>query len=261
MTHDNVLLCDTKGVVYQGRTEGMNQWKSGHAVATRARTLTEALEGADAFFGLSVKGALTQPMVRGMAERPIIFAMANPDPEITPEEARAASPRRDHRHRPQRLPESGQQRARLPLHLSRCARRARAHHQRGDEDRRRGSARAIGARGRARRGQHRRRRAAPAVRPRIHHSQRLRSAPDFSSSAGSRQSGDGQRRGATPDRRSAQIRPRIVGPTRSDRERARRDHGKRSRRTRRRSSLPRAKRKRSCARRWRSATPATARRC
>ncbi len=93
MTHDNVLLCDTKGVVYQGRTEGMNQWKSGHAVATRARTLTEALEGADAFFGLSVKGALTQPMVRGMAERPIIFAMANPDPEITPEEARAASPR------------------------------------------------------------------------------------------------------------------------------------------------------------------------
>jgi malate dehydrogenase (oxaloacetate-decarboxylating)(NADP+) len=93
MTHDNVVLCDTKGVVYQGRTEGMNQWKSGHAVATAARTLEQALEGADAFFGLSVKGALTQPMVRGMAERPIIFAMANPDPEITPEEARAASPR------------------------------------------------------------------------------------------------------------------------------------------------------------------------
>jgi malate dehydrogenase (oxaloacetate-decarboxylating)(NADP+) len=93
MSHENVLLCDTKGVVYQGRAEGMNQWKSGHAVATRARTLSEALEGADAFFGLSVKGALTQAMVRGMAERPIIFAMANPDPEITPEEARAASPR------------------------------------------------------------------------------------------------------------------------------------------------------------------------
>ncbi len=59
------MLCDTKGVVYQGRTEGMNQWKSAHAVATRARTLTEAMEGADAFFGLSVKGALTQDMVRG----------------------------------------------------------------------------------------------------------------------------------------------------------------------------------------------------
>ena len=70
----------------------MNQWKSGHAVQTKARTLSEALEGADIFFGLSVKGAMTQDMVRGMADKPIIFAMANPDPEITPEEARAASP-------------------------------------------------------------------------------------------------------------------------------------------------------------------------
>ena len=86
------MLCDTKGVVYQGRTEGMNQWKSGHAVQTRARTLSEALEGADIFFGLSVKGAMTEDMVRGMAPKPIIFAMANPDPEITPEEARNASP-------------------------------------------------------------------------------------------------------------------------------------------------------------------------
>ncbi len=88
----HVILCDTKGVVYQGRTEGMNQWKSAHAANTKARTLTEALEGADAFFGLSVKGALTGPMVAAMADKPIIFAMANPDPEITPEEARAASP-------------------------------------------------------------------------------------------------------------------------------------------------------------------------
>ncbi len=92
MRPEHVTLCDTKGVVYQGRREGMNQWKSAHAVATRARTLTEAIEGADVFFGLSVKGALTQDMVRKMAERPIIFAMANPDPEITPEEARAAHP-------------------------------------------------------------------------------------------------------------------------------------------------------------------------
>jgi malate dehydrogenase (oxaloacetate-decarboxylating)(NADP+) len=92
MPQDNVVLCDTKGVVYQGRVEGMNQWKSGHAVATSARTLEQALVGADAFFGLSVRGALTQQMVRGMAGRPIIFAMANPDPEITPEEARAVSP-------------------------------------------------------------------------------------------------------------------------------------------------------------------------
>ena len=92
MRHGNITLCDTKGVVYQGRTEGMNQWKSAHAIETRARSLQDAIEGADVFFGLSVKGALTQPMVRAMADKPIIFAMANPDPEITPEEARAASP-------------------------------------------------------------------------------------------------------------------------------------------------------------------------
>ncbi len=91
MVPGNVTLCDTKGVVYRGRTEGMNQWKSGHAVETSKRTLTEALEGADAFFGLSIAGAVTQAMVRSMAGKPILFAMANPDPEITPEAARAAS--------------------------------------------------------------------------------------------------------------------------------------------------------------------------
>jgi malate dehydrogenase (oxaloacetate-decarboxylating)(NADP+) len=83
---ENVILCDTKGVVYQGRTEGMNQWKSAHAVKTDARSLAETLDGADVFLGLSAKGALTTPMVRSMAKNPIIFAMANPDPEITPEE-------------------------------------------------------------------------------------------------------------------------------------------------------------------------------
>ncbi|MCA1907061.1 MAG: NADP-dependent malic enzyme [Magnetospirillum sp.] len=87
--HDNVLLCDTKGVIYQGRTEGMNQWKSAHAVPTDARSLEQAMVGADVFMGLSVKGAVTPEMVRAMAARPIIFAMANPDPEITPEEVRA----------------------------------------------------------------------------------------------------------------------------------------------------------------------------
>ncbi|WP_095082727.1 NADP-dependent malic enzyme [Mesorhizobium sophorae] len=83
---DNITLCDTKGVVFQGRTEGMNQWKSGHAVKTEARSLAEALDGADVFLGLSAKGALTTAMVQSMAKNPIIFAMANPDPEITPEE-------------------------------------------------------------------------------------------------------------------------------------------------------------------------------
>jgi len=86
---ENVILCDTKGVIYQGRTEGMNQWKSSHAAVTKARTLEEAMVNADVFFGLSVKGALTPDMVRSMAPNPIIFAMANPDPEITPEEASA----------------------------------------------------------------------------------------------------------------------------------------------------------------------------
>jgi malate dehydrogenase (oxaloacetate-decarboxylating)(NADP+) len=86
----NVLLCDTKGVVYRGRQEGMNQWKSAHAVETLLRTLEEAMAGADIFFGLSAKGALTADMVKSMAPNPIIFAMANPDPEITPEDAQRA---------------------------------------------------------------------------------------------------------------------------------------------------------------------------
>ncbi len=84
--HDNLILCDTKGVIYEGRTEGMNQWKSAHAVKTDARTLADALVGADVFFGLSAKGAVTKDMVKSMAAKPIIFAMANPDPEITADE-------------------------------------------------------------------------------------------------------------------------------------------------------------------------------
>ncbi|MDE1972769.1 MAG: NADP-dependent malic enzyme [Hyphomicrobiales bacterium] len=86
---ENLVLCDTKGVIYEGRTAGMNQWKSGYAVKTKARTLAEAMEGADVFFGLSQKGAVSQDMVKAMAEKPIIFAMANPDPEITVEDVAA----------------------------------------------------------------------------------------------------------------------------------------------------------------------------
>ncbi|MET0365179.1 MAG: NADP-dependent malic enzyme, partial [Sphingobium sp.] len=89
---DNVIMCDSKGVIYQGRTEGMNQWKSAHAAKTDARTLADAMKGADVFLGLSVKGAVTQDMARGMAPNPIIFAMANPDPEITPPDAKAVRP-------------------------------------------------------------------------------------------------------------------------------------------------------------------------
>ena len=89
--HDNVLMCDRSGVIYQGR-EGLDQWKSAHAAKTDRRTLEEALKGADIFLGLSAAGALKPEMVKDMAPRPIIFAMANPDPEITPPEAKAARP-------------------------------------------------------------------------------------------------------------------------------------------------------------------------
>jgi len=90
--HENCIVCDTKGVIYQGRTEGMNQWKSAHAVNTDLRTLEEAMNGADVFLGVSAKGAVTQEMVQNMGDNPVIFAMANPDPEITPEEAHEVRP-------------------------------------------------------------------------------------------------------------------------------------------------------------------------
>jgi len=88
----NAILCDSKGIVYRGRTDGMNQWKSAHAVETKDRTLADALKGCDVFLGLSVKDAVTQDMVKTMAKAPIIFAMANPDPEITPEAVKAVRP-------------------------------------------------------------------------------------------------------------------------------------------------------------------------
>ena len=86
---ENLIMCDTKGVLYKGRTEGMNKYKERFAIDTPLRTLEEAAEGADVLYGLSSKGAFTPEMVRKMAANPIIFAMANPDPEITPEEALA----------------------------------------------------------------------------------------------------------------------------------------------------------------------------
>ena len=92
LPYENTILCDTKGVIYQGREEGMNQWKSAHAANTSLRTLEEAMEGADAVFGLSVKGAFTAEMIKSMASNPIVFAMANPDPEITPEEVAEIRP-------------------------------------------------------------------------------------------------------------------------------------------------------------------------
>ncbi len=90
--HENVTVCDRSGVIYRGRETGMDQWKSAHAIDTEARTLEEALQGADIFLGLSAGGALKPEWVKNMAAQPIIFAMANPDPEITPPDAKAVRP-------------------------------------------------------------------------------------------------------------------------------------------------------------------------
>lgn len=90
--HDNVIMCDRSGTIYQGRTDSMDQWKSAHAVDTPARTLEEALVGADIFLGLSAADALKPEWVKNMAPQPIIFAMANPDPEINPNAAKAVRP-------------------------------------------------------------------------------------------------------------------------------------------------------------------------
>jgi malate dehydrogenase (oxaloacetate-decarboxylating)(NADP+) len=115
----------------------MNQWKSAHAVETEARTLADAMEGADVFFGLSAKGALTPDMVKSMAPNPIIFAMANPDPgnhaggsQGGPPDAIVATGRSDYPNQVNNV-------LGFPYHLPRRARRARHHDQRGDEDRRR----------------------------------------------------------------------------------------------------------------------------
>jgi len=92
LPHDQLLMCDRTGVIFQGREEDMNQWKSAHAVKTDRRTLEEALDGADVFMGLSAAGALPAELLMKMAPRPIVFAMANPDPEITPPDAKRARP-------------------------------------------------------------------------------------------------------------------------------------------------------------------------
>ena len=120
---ENIILVDTKGVIYTGRAEGMNPYKARFARNTDLRTLAQALEGADVFVGLSVKGAMTQDMLRVMGPRPVVFAMANPDPEITYEDALAArkdvimcTGRTD-------LSESGKQRSWFPVHFPGRARR------------------------------------------------------------------------------------------------------------------------------------------
>src|SRR5690606_6387827 len=89
---NNILMCDSHGVIYKGRSKGMNKWKEEFAIESEKRTLSEALHGADVFVGLSVAGVLTEEMLTSMGPKPIVFAMANPDPEVDPEVARRVRP-------------------------------------------------------------------------------------------------------------------------------------------------------------------------
>jgi malate dehydrogenase (oxaloacetate-decarboxylating)(NADP+) len=130
---ENVTLCDTKGVVYKGRKEGMNPYKERFAHETPLRSLVEAVRGADVLLGLSKKGAFTPEMIASLAPRPVVFAMANPDPEITYEEVKAvrddlimATGRSD-------FPNQVNNVLGFPFYFPRRPRRARHHHQRRNE--------------------------------------------------------------------------------------------------------------------------------
>ena len=127
--NENVILADSKGVVYKGRSDGMNQWKSAHAVDTKARTLAEALEGADVFFGLSVAGALTPAMVKSMAPNPDHLRHGQSRSRDHPGGCGQGPIGCHHGDGPLRLSQPGQQRPGLSLHLPRRARRAGPHHQ------------------------------------------------------------------------------------------------------------------------------------
>ena len=193
----------------------MNQWKSAYAAKTKARTLAEALEGADAFFGLSAKGAVTPEMVQSMAEKPIIFAMANPDPEITPEEVHAvrddaivATGRSDYPNQVNNvLGFPFIFRGALDVQASTI----------NDDDEDRGRPRAGRPRPRrgARSGDGRLPRPAPDVRPRLHHPRAVRSAPHQPRAAGRRQGGDGYRRRPPAARRHGRLHRTPQGPARS----------------------------------------------
>jgi malic enzyme len=213
---ENLILCDTKGVIYQGRTDGMNQWKSGYAIKTSKRTLAEAFEGADVAFGLSVKGAFTPAMIKSMAAKPIIFAMANPDAEISPEEVAAVRDDAIMATGPVGLSKPDQQCARLPLHLPRRARRARLCHQHGNENRCCARARSARPRGRTGRSDERLWRAAK-IRIRLHHSGAVRSAADLLRAARGRTGRDGYRRRTQADRRHGCLPPPAECATGPDR--------------------------------------------
>ena len=134
VARENILMLDSRGVIHHQREDNMNIHKTEFAIPTNARTLHDALQGADALIGLSVAGSVTQEMIMGMAPDPMLFVLANPTPEIMPELALEVRPDAIIGTGPQRLRQSGQQRARLPLHLPRRIGRLRHRHQRGDEN-------------------------------------------------------------------------------------------------------------------------------
>ena len=174
----NVTLTDIKGVIYAGRDADMLPNMARYANETTARTLAEALPGADIFLGLSAPRVLKAEWLPLLADKPLILALANPEPEILPEAVRAARPDAIVATGRQRLPEPGQQRPVLPVHLPRRAGRGRHHHQRGDEARLRGGDRRAGPGGGERGGRRGLWRRRPRVRPGLHHPQAVRPPPD-----------------------------------------------------------------------------------
>ena len=181
----------------------MDRWKSAYAQKTAARTLAEVIVDADVFLGLSAGGVLKPHLLERMAPRPLILALANPYPEIMPEEAEAARPDAMICTGPLGLPEPGQQRPVLPLHLPRRAGCRRDDDQRGHEGRRRQGHRGARPRDALRGRRPRLWRRGASVRPQVAHSEPLRSAPHPAHRAGGGEGRHGERRRHTTARGSA----------------------------------------------------------
>ena len=193
---ENIMLVDSKGVVYKGRTEGMNKYKERFLVETDARTLADAVRGADVFYGLSVANVHVQGHGEVHGEGPDRLRDGQPRPGDQPRGCQGSPQGRDHRDRPLGLPQPDQQRARLPVHLPRCAGRARQGDQRGDEVRGLAGAGRAGQGGCAGFGAARLRRGQHQVRPRLHHPQAAGSARAAVGGAGGGRDGHQDRRGA-----------------------------------------------------------------
>ena len=213
LPRENIVVTDIKGVVYKGRREEMDPDKERFAIETRARTLDEVIAGADIFLGLSAGGVLKASMVKKMAERPLILALANPNPEISPGRSESGAARLRGGHRALGLSEPGEQRPLLPVHLPRRARRGRDHHQqrngarRGARHRRARPGRDLGA------GGARLRHRVDQLRPGVHHPEAVRPAPDRARRARGGAGGDGIRRRHAPARRHRRL-PAVPQPLR-----------------------------------------------